>query len=462
MSDNREIQNLSNGFLPRTPLLHPDPTAVGLYDLQSTDGISYPQAPPEGARDQLVVVRLHDEPVAIVHLDRPPGQGFRAELLAAAWAAGADAVRGHIARCGCLPAVNDAEQLAAALGPPPAPCPHQRVALSRVSVAVVVCTVGRERPLARLLESLVRLRGVEFEVVLVDNRPLLPTTRAVAERYAPQLNLRYVAEPEMGLSAARNAGVRATDAELLAFVDDDVVVDEQWLARLVEPLADDAVQAATGLVLPLSLASPVQKRFEQYAGFGRGVTPALYDMGENRAGDRFMYPYFGGVLGSGNSMAFRRGPLLEVGGFERAFGAGTPTGGGEDIVALTDIVLAGGRVAYVPAAIVWHEHRDDQAALEAQVRSYGVALTATFWHYLLKDTGFLRTLVASVPVTVGILAKRRHHRGEAVVPVELLRLESRARWLGPWRYTLSRRRARAGSRAGAPPAGLGVRDDVSA
>jgi GT2 family glycosyltransferase len=445
VSDNRETQNLSNGFLPRAPLLHPEPTAVGLYDLESTDQIRYPQAPPPGARDQLLAVRLHSDPVALIHWDQPPGQAFCAELIDAVWAAGAPEIRGHIARCGCLPAVNDAEQLAAALRGQTDICPCSRVAAPSGSAAVIVCTIGREQPLVRLLESLIGMRGVEFETVLVDNRPSLPGTRAVVERYASRMNIRYVAEPEVGLSAARNAGILAATASLLAFVDDDVVADEQWLARLLEPFDDDAVQAATGLVLPLSLASPVQKRFEQYAGFGRGVSPMLYDMGEHRADDRFLYPYFGGVFGSGNSMAFRRSALLEIGCFERAFGAGTPTGGAEDMVALTDIVLAGGRVAYQPAAIAWHEHRDDQASLEVQVRNYGIALSATLWHYLRRDAGFLRTLVASIPITVGILAKRRHHRGDSVVPVELLRLESRARWLGPWRYTLSRRRAHAGS-----------------
>jgi hypothetical protein len=73
MSDNREIENLSNGFLPRAPLLHPEPTAVGLWDLESSQDVWRPEPPAVGARDQLLIVRLHGAPVAIIHLDEAPG-----------------------------------------------------------------------------------------------------------------------------------------------------------------------------------------------------------------------------------------------------------------------------------------------------------------------------------------------------------------------------------------------------
>ena len=50
-------------------------------------------------------------------------------------------------------------------------------------------------------------------------------------------------------------------------------------------------------------------------------------------------------------MAFRRDVLLAVGGFDPALGAGTPTGGGEDIAAFTDVMLGGGRLVYEPRSV---------------------------------------------------------------------------------------------------------------
>lgn len=438
-SDIRDAEHLSNGFVPLAPLLHPDPTAVGVWDLHSPADIRYPglgSAPP---RDQLVLLRLHGEPVGMIHLDEPPGAGTRAEMLAGAWNNASTAIVSHIRRYACMPVPTSADELALSLDQAESTCPCQTPTRPPGSAAIVLCTVGREAQLARCFESLTQLRRDDFEVVVVDNRPATSVTKELTEQYASKLNLRYVAEPRTGISKARNAGLHATDVTYLAFVDDDVVVDEDWLSRMLAPFSDETVHAVTGLVLPLKLPSRVEKLFEQYAGFGKGVEPELYDTAEHRA-ERFLYPYFGGVFGSGNSMAFRREALLRIGGFDETFGAGTRIESGEDIVAFSDVVLAGGRIAYEPKALCWHEHRSDQPALERQVRSYGIGLTAVFTRYLLTDWRFTVTLLGTARRTLGIVAKRRRHRGDELVPVDLLRLEARARRLGPWRYIVSRAR----------------------
>jgi GT2 family glycosyltransferase len=444
----RDAENLSNGFVPLAPLLHPDPTAVGVWDLTSPAGIRYLDPGSAQARDQLVLVRLHGEPVGMIHLPEPPGAGTRAEMLASTWGNASTAIVSHIRRYSCMSVPATPAELDGSLDQAHSACPCQTSTLPPGSAAVILCTVGREAELARCLESLTRLRGDSFEVIVVDNRPAVSVTKALAERYASKLNLRYVAEPRMGISKARNAGIRASGATYLAFVDDDVVVDEDWLLRMLAPFRDESVHAVTGLVVPLKLPTHVEKLFERYAGFGKGVEPEFYDMSEHRS-ERFLYPYFGGVFGSGNSMAFRRDALLRIGGFDEIFGAGTLIESGEDIAAFSDVVLAGGRIAYEPKALCWHEHRSDQAALERQVHSYGIGLTAVFTRYLMTDWRFTATLLRTVPLTIGILAKRRRHRGEELVPVDLVRLEAQARRFGPWRYVVSRARMKAGvGRAG--------------
>lgn len=446
MSDSRDREGLSNGFLPQTVLLHPDPTAIGIVDLEAEPQVRRPTAAPEGARDQLLLMRLHKQPVGIVHLELPVGAESPSALLDLAWDRAAPEITAHSTRYGCLRVPGNAQELRESLQAADGACPCETPQRPPGRAAVILSTVGRESVLSRCLESLARLKCEDFEVIVVDNRPSVPGTKALADQYAAQLDLRYVPEPRPGLSLARNTGVAATDAAYVAFVDDDVMVDEDWLARLLEPFGDPKVQVVTGLVLPLSLATPVQKRFEQYAGFGKGVVGAFYDMDEHRADDRFLYPYFGGVFGSGNSMAFRKDALLAVGGFDAALGTGTPTGGGEDIAAFTDVILRGGRLAYEPRAMCWHEHRGDETALEAQVRGSGIGLTAVFWRFLWRDWRFAATILKSMPLTLRLVAKRRQHRGAAVVPVDLLRQEAKARWSGPWRYMVSSRRAQRSSR----------------
>jgi GT2 family glycosyltransferase len=437
--------------------MHGKPTSVGLWDLGAPATgtlIRLLGSDPARACDQIALVRLHGQPLTILHLEGPPGEPDASSLITAVWHGAHETIISHVRSCGCLPLPSDAGELLATLSQSDGSCPGRIPRRPQGHAAVVVCTTGAQRSLTRCLESLAEMRCDDFEVIVVDNRPSTDDTRGLIEGLAVQVPVRYVAEPRPGLAVARNAGVAAAaHAAYVAFTDDDVVVDEQWLAGLLAPFEQPPVSGVTGLVMPLCLDSRTQKRFEQYAGFGKGVLSETYDLTEHRARDRFLYPYWGGLFGSGNSMAFRREALLAAGGFDPALGAGTPTGGGEDIAAFSDVILAGGQIVYEPRSICWHEHRSDDDTLRIQVRNYGIGLTAVLWRYLWKDWRFSVTVLRSLPSTVRLLRSRSQDRQTDRLPNDLARLEARGRLLGPWRYVVSRRNS-SGSRAGSagPPA----------
>jgi O-antigen biosynthesis protein len=434
----------STGFLPIAPLKHSDPTAVGVFELESRAGIVRPLGEgPAGARDQLVLARLHGQPLALLHLLEPPGNEDRALVIEELWRRAREQIEDHIRACGCLPMPTGSGEFKAALEAAEADCPRLTPPRPPGRAAVIVCTVGRLEALQRALESLTRVSCSDFEIVVVDNRPSQLGTRELIECFSALAPIRYVVEPRPGLAMARNAGVAAAvGAEYVAFTDDDVVADPAWLGWLLAPFVDSEVEAVTGLVLPLSLDSTAEKRFELYAGFGKGVDREIYDMAEHRASERFLYPYWGGMFGSGNSMAFRRDALLTLGGFDPALGAGTPTAGGEDLAAFTDVILGGARIVYEPRSLCWHEHRNDEDALRTQVCNYGVGLTAVLWRYLMTDWRFSAKLVSSLPAITRLARRRSSDRDTDRLPSDLTRLELRGRLLGPWRYIISRRAAR--------------------
>lgn len=102
---------------------------------------------------------------------------------------------------------------------------------------VVVPTIGR-RSLGVLLQSLARAQGpLPQRIVLVDDRrvasPPLVCSEAPA-RIRPLV--RIVRGKAAGPASARNAGWRACTSEWIAFLDDDVVVDADWFARLARDL----------------------------------------------------------------------------------------------------------------------------------------------------------------------------------------------------------------------------------
>ena len=434
----------SNGFLPLAPLSHDQPTAVGVIELASRSTTAWPLGMDgQRAHDQLLLVRLHGQPLTLLHLDGPPSDDDRGRIVDAVWERARAQLESHVAVCRCLPIPLTHDGLRSRLEDSSGSCSCLTPPRPSGRAAVIICTAGRVAELRRALESLTRLVDEDFELVVVDNRPSIPGTRELVEQMAADAPIRYVAEPRPGLARARNAGVHAVAAaEYVAFTDDDVIVDPGWLAWLLAPFADHGVDGVTGLVLPLRLDSAPQKRFELYAGFGKGVNREVYDITEHRADDRFLFPYWGGMFGSGNSMAFRRRALLTVGGFDPALGAGTPTAGGEDIAAFTDVILAGGQLVYEPRSLCWHEHRGDESALRDQVHNYGTGLTAVLWRYLTTDWRFAVRLGASLVAITRLARSRSEDRETDRLPSDLARLEVRGRLLGPWRYTLSRRAAR--------------------
>jgi GT2 family glycosyltransferase len=306
-----------------------------------------------------------------------------------------------------------------------------------MDVSVVIPTAGRSAVLERCLVSIRALPDV-CEVIVVDNERESRATKQVVEAFASADNrFRYIHEPRAGSSVARNRGVSECRGEVVAFTDDDLVVEADWVEWLTAPFADPDVAVVTGLVLPIGLETPAQKRFERYAGFSKGLERRVFDLGEHQADGRFMYPFWGGLFGSGGSMAFRRTELIQAGGFDAALDHGS------DIEAFSLAVRRGKRLVYEPSSVAWHEHRRDEEGLQCQVLNYGAGVTMGLLKALLTDRRCVPAVVRSVPIAI---AHRRRHAsaGDApwTAPRDLLRAQRKGMIRGPWRYLQGRRRVR--------------------
>ncbi|MEI9963934.1 MAG: glycosyltransferase family 2 protein [Caulobacteraceae bacterium] len=109
------------------------------------------------------------------------------------------------------------------------------------AVSVVVPTCRRPQPLALAVRSVFAQTGVDpaaTELVVVDNDPAgsAADAAAVLAAEAP-FPLRYVHEPTPGVASARNTGVAAAAAGLIAFLDDDEEASPGWLAALLQAQA---------------------------------------------------------------------------------------------------------------------------------------------------------------------------------------------------------------------------------
>jgi len=349
-------------------------------------------------------------------------------------------------------------------GPRTVPRPEAGPACS-----VVLCTLGSNPGLARAVEAVLTQHGVDLELVVVDNDPRSGRTAAVLHG-RDDVRLRRVEEPRRGLSAARNAGLRAARGTVVAFTDDDCVPEEGWL-RAVLDLFDGypEIAAVTGLTVPDDDPTPVQELFEEFGSFDRGpdrrvwhfpfrpheLTPALARLGVDQVAPP-VFPY-SGVYGSGNNMALRTSAIRTVGGFDEALGAGSPAAGGEDLDMFVRLMLAGLVLVYEPAAVVRHSHRPDLAALTRQVQGYGSGLAAMITKYLLTGPASRRQVLARALPGLGHLLRPgspKNLRKSKRYPSRLTRSELAGCVSGPWLYLRGRRVLRRSGLAAVPPAGL--------
>ncbi len=132
------------------------------------------------------------------------------------------------------------------------------------TVSVVVCTRNRPDVLAKCLDSLLELETRPHEIIVVDNCPSDDSTRTLCDRYP----VRYVLETaKPGVSRARNRGVIEATGDLVAFTDDDCVVDVHWLDHLGRDFEDPLVMEVAGFVGPAELETRAQYLFEHARGF---------------------------------------------------------------------------------------------------------------------------------------------------------------------------------------------------
>jgi len=282
---------------------------------------------------------------------------------------------------------------------------------------VIPTIVARTKDLALCLDAIELLDYPDFEVVLVDNRRQVPTLDPLDEIVRNRPTVRVVREPRPGASAARNTGAAHARADLIAFTDDDVRVERQWLRTIgMRMTKNPRLDALTGLILPAELETPAQIWFERYfGGMGsertfspvtlvsdprsrgllRGSQVLVRDTHDAEV--RRFSLYGVGAYGASANMAIRKSALERIGGFDVMLGIGTPAFGGEDLAVMISILWSGGQIAYEPAAFVNHRHRRDYAELLRQVDGYGIGFTAMLVALILRDPRHMVSIASQLP-----------------------------------------------------------------
>jgi len=221
---------------------------------------------------------------------------------------------------------------------------------TEVDVTALLCTYNRAASLAATLESLAASQlpaSVGWEVLVIDNNSNDGTGDFVQDfcRRYPR-RFRYLFEPKPGKSEALNAGIANALGNILAFVDDDVLVDPRWLQNLTAELHNGEYIGIAGRILPAqSVTLPSWLSWSECGG----VLCAHFDLGDHSTELDLKHPPFGA------NMAFRKNAFEKYGGFRLDLG---PRPGSqirnEDVDFARRLMKAGERLRYEPSAIVYH------------------------------------------------------------------------------------------------------------
>ncbi|WP_344253475.1 glycosyltransferase [Pseudonocardia hydrocarbonoxydans] len=438
--------------VPPQPPAAPGPGIwCGQMELSGGDGFSAAAPHRPGQSTARVLVRLHGRPLGYLSVPAPDGRLDADDLRRRAWETYRDRITEHLGGDGHD--VGPADRGA----PPPLPGPTHTCTdrLEPVeTVSVVVCTRQRSDILAGCLASLRDLTYPRLEVIVVDNAPVDDATRDLVRR-VQELDARfhYVVERRPGLSCARNAGLAHATGSIVAYTDDDVVVDPRWVEGIVRGFRTGSeVACVTGMVCSAGIDGQVEAYFDaRAASWWNRCRTELFELRKPPL-DSPLFPFTPAAFGTGANCAFDRTFLVGSGGFDEALGAGSRTRGGEDVDKFVDTLLRGRAIVYEPSAIVWHHHRSDRAGLLRQMFGYGSGLTA-FVVKLLTRRATAVQVVTRIPLGVrralGNRAATSRSLASVPVPRGAALVETIGMLAGPYLYAAARRgnhRQRAGRR----------------
>ncbi len=251
-----------------------------------------------------------------------------------------------------------------------------REAIDALDITVIITTYNRSELLAEALDSLEQMYipdDLSYEIIVIDNNSE-DNTKEIAGKFVDRgkRNFRYVFEGNQGLSYARNRGIQEAKGKIVAFTDDDQLVDPMWISSLWKTFQEYDTDCVGGKIL-YSIPESAPRWLKKFlSDEPRGV--GQLDMGPKAFIVETKYD-----IPKGGNMAFKKSVIQSHGCFDVHLGRkGKALLGGEETKLLRDMLGSGCSVVYQPKAVVHH-------LLESQ------KLSKSYWRNIFFGAG--RTFV---------------------------------------------------------------------
>ena len=233
----------------------------------------------------------------------------------------------------------------------------------KCEISATVCSYNRASALKNCIESLINqdFQG-PYQIIVVDDGST-DTTKEIVEsfdaRIPDDVEFTYVRHPKnKGLGAARNTATVHALAEIVAYTDDDVVVDTKWVQKIYDCYQAHPEAVAAGGMVRNGLTNSMIAEIGQQI-----VTGRLLESVDEHGYTEFLV---------GNNQTYRKKAVEDVGGFDESL-----IYGGDEAWIQGRLLAQGKKMVFDPAILVTHYQRSSIPSFLKQYYRYGFGLYIT-------------------------------------------------------------------------------------
>ena len=247
-------------------------------------------------------------------------------------------------------------------------------------VSVVINTYNRPQKIKACLKSILQSSFQHFEVIVIEQ------SNVRARRVVRRLNdsrIKYFQLKRRGVGRAKNFGLLKAKGAVVAFTDDDCIVDKNWLGNIHTSFQENkGIIGLFGKVLPY--------RPEEHQG---RICPATFLNTRKRLLDKPL-PHWK-YIGFGNNMAYRKKVFGALGGFKEWLGPGSIGSNAEDAEFALRALRNGYKILYNPKVVIFHDRWLTPEEFRKQRLSYSCGEVACYSYFAFQEKGFAKKIVAN-------------------------------------------------------------------
>lgn len=218
-------------------------------------------------------------------------------------------------------------------------------------VTLLVLNYNGRKYLPSCLDSLLKTDYPHFKVIVIDNSSLDDSVEFVKKNYANVMLVQN--DKNLGYACAINSAMEIVESEYVVFLNNDIVVEPDWLRQLIPLILMKDVAAVNPKILFLDNAKIINSA---------GGNCDVYGVGWNRGNGEFDNGQYDAVeevfYVNGTAMLTKKSVWKDVGAFDERYFLY-----GEDLDWCWRARLKGYKLLYVPSARIYHQWRGSKGSI---------------------------------------------------------------------------------------------------